>query len=317
MVNTTFVFIIGVPRSGTSWLYEMISAHDDVFSLNGSNTFLHQYIFPLEEKYNREKQIFTDRGFSRGIPSKLSKNEFEKLISDYIRRFYDFLPEKQQYYVEKATDITSELHKIRKYIPNSKFIHIIRDGRNSTISRIKNRIAYGRPFGVSDVYEGAIGWKQQIEEARQNSSEFSSDILEVRYEDLLNNPEHYLGKIFQHIGLIFEQQTISNICNKFHHKTKLISNPNSSIVNSDGKPAQVYEIEMSKVNQALFEYLAGDLLKSLDYKNENLLNNRIFLIYIKYFKLPVYFAKKRFSVILNGLIIKLKRIISTLRNLFS
>lgn len=310
MGNTTFIFIIGVPRSGTSWLFEMISAHHDVFALNGSNTFLHQYIFPLEDKYVLEKQIFTERGFSRGLPSKLSKDEFEKLISDFIGRFYDFLPERQPYYVEKATDITSQLQKIRKYIPNSKFIHIIRDGRNSTISRIKNRKAHGRPFGVGDIYEGAVGWKKQIEEARQNSSGFSSDVLEVKYEDLLKNPEHYLAEIFQHIGLIYEKQIISNICNKFHYKTKLVSNPNSSIVNSDGKPAQVYEFEMSKTNQALFEYIAGDLLKSLGYINQSLLHNRFYLIYIKYFKLPVYFTKKRLFKIKIVLIKFLKQIFS-------
>ena len=310
MENTIFIFIIGVPRSGTSWLYEMISAHDDVFSLNGSNTFLHQYMFPLEDLYYLEKQTFTDRGFTRGLASKLSKVEFEKLISDFILRFYNFMPEKQNYYVEKATDITSEMMKIRKYIPNSKFIHIIRDGRNSTISRIKNRKAYGRPFGVKNVYEGAIGWKQQIEEARKNSISFSSDVLEIRYEDILYKPDYYLTKIFQHIGLKSEEKIISEICDKFNHKKRLLSKPNSSILNNDGKPNQVYEIEMSYIDQALFEYLAGDLLNSLGYKNKDLLKNKIILNYIRYFKVPMRIMKERFSAINNRLIRKIKRIFS-------
>ena len=42
MKDIQFVFVIGVPRSGTTWLHQMIAAHDDCVSLNGSNTFLQQ-----------------------------------------------------------------------------------------------------------------------------------------------------------------------------------------------------------------------------------------------------------------------------------
>ena len=289
--NRTFIFVIGAPRSGTTWLHNMIAEHSDVYSLNGSNTFLHKYILPLEEEYSKEKCYFKDQGFTRGLPSKLSQTEFEKLLSDFIRRFYEVIPTDKEFYVEKATDITSKIRKIRKYLPNSKFIHIIRDGRNQTLSEVKLRNKYGPPFGVKDIYTGAVRWKQQIEEARINSSAFSSDVLEIKYEDLFTNTELNLSKIFKHIGIPFDAQTLNTICSKFNYNVNPLSTPMSSLVNSDGKPIQVYENEMSLSDKALFEYFAGDLLKSLGYSDNHLLNNKVLFAFTKFIKIPSYFLK--------------------------
>jgi len=303
--KTIFVFVIGAPRSGTTWLYRMISEHCEIYSLNGSNTFLHKYMFPLMERYDREKKLFADRGFTRGLPSKIDKDEFENLISDYITRFYDFLPETQKYYVEKATDITSEIHKIKKFIQNSKFVHIIRDGRNATISEIKLRKRYGAPMGTRDLFSGSIQWKKQIIEARQNSSQFSSDVYEVKYEDLFKNTKYHLKKIFNHIGLMIENSELDRICNKYDYKSNTVSMPTSSVAQDNGELHNAFITEMSKSDQALFEYLAGDVLKILDYPMQNLLDNRIILFFILYVRIPF---QKMINIINRARIyLKLKR----------
>ena len=289
--NRTFIFVIGAPRSGTTWLHNMIADHDAVFSLNGSNTFLQKYILPLENEYSREKFNFANRGFTRGLPSKLNQTEFQLLLSDFIRRFYKIIPKDKEFYVEKATDITSEIHRIKKYIPNSKFIHIIRDGRNQTLSEVKLRRKYGTPFGVKGIYEGAVRWKKQVEEARKNASAFSFDVLEVKYEDLFNNTELHLGRIFKHIGIACDAHILNMICSKYNYNVNPVSNPMSSLVNPDGKPVQVYEDEMSLSDRALFEYLTGNLLKSLGYTDKHLLNNKALFAFTKFIKIPCYFLK--------------------------
>ena len=303
--NSNFIFIIGAPRSGTTWLHKMISAHEDVFSLNGSNTFLQVYIFPLENIYNREKTIFADKGFTRGLPSKLSESQFLSLMTDFIKRFYEILPRDKKYYVEKATDLTSEIHKIKKYIPYSKFVHIIRDGRNETISEIKLRKKYGAPFGSKDVYTGAMRWKKQVEEARMNSSNFLSDVIEIKYEDLLKNTEFFLEKIFKHIGLNCEKKDIIQISEEYHYKNSKVSNPTTEVADSKGNPFKAFAKEMNIFEQALFEHIAGDLLESLGYKTKKLMNNPFYYVYVNFLYIPFYHLKR---IILSILRVFVKKI---------
>ncbi len=101
------------------------------------------------EMYNYEKNTFQKKGFNRGLPSKINQYEFNLLLSDYIHTFYNSIPNQFNFYVEKATDLTSKINIIKEFLPNSKYIHIIRDGRNQVISEIKLRKKNGIPFGTS------------------------------------------------------------------------------------------------------------------------------------------------------------------------
>jgi hypothetical protein len=297
MMDTTFIFVIGAPRSGTTWLHKMIAEHPDIYSLNGSNTFLQGYIFPLLEKYKNEKRVFTERDFTRGLPSKLNEEEWEKIIHDFIHRFYSVIPDNFKYYVEKATDLTSEIGNIKKFIPNSKFIHIIRDGRNASISEVKLRKKYGSPFGIEDIYQGAIKWKKQIEEARLNAKDFENDVLEIKYEDLFKDRKLYLKRIFNHIGLDDNETIINSINNKFNYKSNPVSMPTTKITGKNGELFNTYMAEMDKTKQALFEYLAGDLLKALGYPVKNYANKKLVKMYIKRIYIPTYkFAKLNASL---------------------
>lgn len=287
--NTIFVFVIGAPRSGTTWLHKMIAEQPDIYSLNGSNTFLQGYIFPLLKKYKNEKRIFKERNFTRGLPSKLNEKNWENLLQDFIYRFYSIIPDDYNFYVEKATDLTSEINKIKQYLPNSKFIHIIRDGRNETLSEIKLRKEYGAPFGIQDIYNGANRWKRQITEARIKSESFKSDYLEIYYESLFEETEYYLDKVFKFIGLPDNKETLTEICKLYSYKNNTVSMPTSQIANDQGGLINPYEKEMSKSEIAFFEYIAGDLLDSLGYKRA--VYNRFFHNYIKYIYLPKYLIK--------------------------
>ena len=149
---------------------------------------------------------------------------------------------------------------------------------------MKNRKKYGSPFGIESVHEGAVTWKSQILEARQNSIEFSADVLEVRYEDLLKDPAHHLRIIFDHIGLEANSGYIMDIARQNDYKTRPVSNPTSEVRTPHGEPAQPYENEMTRTEIAYFEYLAGELLESLGYPCKRLLENKGILCYIRFVK---------------------------------
>lgn len=286
-----FVFVIGAPRSGTTWLHKMIDAHEDVFSLNGSNTFLQRYLFPLQALYDQEKEQFDDKGFTRGLPSKLDQDAFDDLIKGMIHKFYEIIPADARVYVEKATDLTSEIAKIKKYIPSAKFVHIVRDGRNEVLSEMKLQKKYGPPFGIGDLFHGARRWKRQVTEVAALSKDFSDDVLEVRYEDLFSETEVWLSKIFEHVGLPFTEQSVREISNEYNYKKTSVSTPTTSLADSTGRPLNAFQKEMNVFDLALFQFLAGDALQLFGYRLEPVPVGRLLSVYSKWISVPAYVMK--------------------------
>ncbi|QIA08522.1 sulfotransferase family protein [Draconibacterium halophilum] len=304
--TTTFIFIIGAPRSGTTWLHKMISEHPEVSTFNGSNTFLQGYIFPLIEKYKHEKKEFTERGFTRGLPSKITQKQLNSLIIEYIRIFYQFIPENKQYYVEKATDLTSELNSIKYFIPNSKFIHIVRDGRNAVLSEVKIHKKY--EIGIDNILLGAKKWVSQILDVREYQSKHNQDIIEIKYEDLFQNTNLYLTRIFDFLGVSNETGLVTKISEKYNYKRNMVSMPtNNRLSFSDGL-FNTYKKEMNYFELTLFEYLASDILKDFGYEVDNkrisFISNRL----IKYVVIPYFNTKYFLKILAKKIKIKLSNI---------
>lgn len=289
-----FVFVIGAPRSGTTWLHKMIADHGDICSLEGSNTFLQKYILPFESIYTREKQTFYDKGFTRGLPSKLDWSELEKLVGAYIGLFYDNFAVGESYYVEKATDLTAYIHRIKFYIPNAKFIHIVRDGRNQTLSEMKLRHKYGSPFGIDSIHNGARRWKQQVQEVHQNADGFKQDLYEVKYEDMLVNTPHYLTEIFRFIGCEVDSSIVEGISAKFDYRNKPVSMPTTPIKGASGQATQIFESEMTRSQQIVFEHYAGDLLHEMGYPVKYYNKTGVGWSFIRKGHLFVYFFRHLF-----------------------
>lgn len=287
-----FVFVVGVPRSGTTWLFNMLAEHADICSLDGANTLFQHYIFQMEKMYQKEELTLKSKGFNRGMPSKFTPEEFHGLLSEYVNIFYQQLPANQPFYVEKATDLLSEAANILRFIPQAKFIHIVRDGRDSALSDMKYRKKYGPPLGIENIYEAALRWKDDTSAFRQQMNLHPEQMLEVKYEDLLVDTVPKLQEIFEFMGCNISSEITARIAKKFDHRSNPVSKPTSGVADKQGKPLHPYLTEMPNTEQAVFEYLAGNTLSKYGYQTSSLMSSVLFSFYIKWFCVSRYFAVK-------------------------
>lgn len=290
--NKQFVFVVGVPRSGTTWLFNMIAAHPDFCSLDGANTLFQHYIFRMEKMYQKEEVDLKSKGFNRGMPSKFTPENFHDLLAKYVDIFYEQLSPDKPYYVEKATDLLSEAANIRRFIPHAKFIHIVRDGRDSALSDMKYRKKYGSPLGIENIYEAAQRWKDDTLAFRQEMRLHPEQMIELKYEELLVETVPMLQQVFEFIGADASPEITKQIVNKFDYRLNPVSKPTSGVADKQGKPLHPYLTEMSKTEQAVFEYLAGNTLSKYKYLTSSLMNSALFSFYIKWFCVSRYFASK-------------------------
>jgi hypothetical protein len=98
--------------------------------------------------------------------------------------------DKTPYYVRHMTAIADAL-------PEARFVHIVRDGRDAALSIVPLW------FGPNSVEEAAVEWRDTVLGARRQAARLPH-YLEVRYEDLVRAPEPTLKRVCAAIRLDYD-----------------------------------------------------------------------------------------------------------------
>lgn len=226
------IFIVGAPRSGTSLLYRFLAQHNDLgwFSHNTVKNFLtekflrfislRRRIFGLNNipypigGFNPrffstiespvEGGLLWDLVFQGDWDASISEqnlNIIKKTIKEILAN------KKKKRFLSKYPRNSIKIPLIDQAFPNSKFIHIVRDGRavvNSMIRRSGEDPSgyFGIPLKTNDIQEmnkiqkHSVQWVQVIESIRNDAKYLQPDqFFEVKYEDLVRNTEECLDKI--------------------------------------------------------------------------------------------------------------------------
>jgi hypothetical protein len=178
--ETTFVFIIGSPRSGTSWLRFMLASHPSVVG-SVENTLYSKYLTPLLHAWNKETKIIASR-WTKGLPFFLTQTDFNRCLVTLAECTYQsFLAAKPgaTIIVDKAPENTFYIDTIRHFLPAAKFIHIIRDGRDVVCSmrNVKRKVGHQ----TENIRQGATVWANSIITAREKLFG-ESCYVEIRYK---------------------------------------------------------------------------------------------------------------------------------------
>ena len=130
-----------------------------------------------------------------------SLREQKKMRPKFIlRAFYGLYAEKQgkARYGDKTPGYVKQMGMVQRSLPEARFIHLIRDGRDVALSR-EGRIAAEE----MTVERHALIWKRRINRARGQVPRLKH-YTEVRYEDLVRDPEPTLRKICEFIELPYD-----------------------------------------------------------------------------------------------------------------
>src|SRR5215469_3732838 len=141
-IGTRPVFIVGCPRSGTTLLYHMILSSGDfaVFPLE-SNTFcLFGLKFPNLGSVRERRDLLDFWLASQWFAvSALKRSNIESKVLEECRNIGDFLQivmeemcrrQGVRRWAEKSPAHALYIPDIKRVIPDSLFVHIIRDGRD-------------------------------------------------------------------------------------------------------------------------------------------------------------------------------------------
>ena len=192
-------FIVGSPRSGTTLLRLMLDAHP-LLAIPPETHFLPALLrLRSEGKTMREELFQTVVRGSRWNDFHLDEEAFKDrleavepfTLTQGIHAFYGMYAErrKKPLWGDKTPGYVLHLRGIAAALPNARFVHLIRDGRDVAASLRKLWWGPG-----DDIEAQAIDWLWRIREARQQG-QVCPHYLEVRYEDLVRDPSTALRRI--------------------------------------------------------------------------------------------------------------------------
>jgi hypothetical protein len=211
------IFIIGVGRSGTTLLMTMLNAHSEI-CFPPETTFLHRYIcnpkiHRIIEKKNQSffhSLLNKDTNFKRigmkpeHIISNLSFNMDLKKI--YLNMLNKYAASKNKSIIGDKYPRNLELLPEMKFLfPDAYIIHIIRDPRDVIASRLKTWWGQRRNF-ISHVGITREMLKLASEQGRKL---YGERYHELRYEDLLSDPEKELIEVCKKIGVSYEKKMLN------------------------------------------------------------------------------------------------------------
>jgi hypothetical protein len=207
------VFIVGCPRSGTSFLYHLLLSGGGFASFNTQmNVF--DVLEPIYRNLNvakNKKAMLHDWLRSKAFEiSGLNAGEIEAKVmaechngSDFLRIVMNKIAAKQgvDRWIDSTPTNIPHLLRISHDFPEAQFIHIIRDARDVALSLEKR--AWSRPLPWDKprgLLAAGIYWEWIVRKGRKYGAMLESKYLEVRYEELVENPALPLRRIGEFLG---------------------------------------------------------------------------------------------------------------------
>ncbi|WP_347330104.1 sulfotransferase family protein [Marinimicrobium locisalis] len=198
------LFIVGSPRSGTTLLSRIISSHPE-FSTYNAETLLLNVCKPKYGNIFRSGSCrnrflgdwFRSRQF---IESHLQQSRFIEVLNsskNYTELLINFLEaislsQNKNRIVDSTPSHYLYMNRIKRRCPTAKFINLIRDGRDVAISQVK--LGWCSPplrysSTSAKLHYSTVQWGEVLKVSERGHT--SSDVLNLRYEDLVAHPTHY------------------------------------------------------------------------------------------------------------------------------
>jgi len=275
-----FVFLIGCPRSGTTLLQRMLDNHPQLTVANDTHFITRAAKRELRRKSapsltsDLPKQVYDYRRFRRmGLDLADVEKAAQgcKTYSAFVSKLYDIRAEHMGKPLsgEKTPDFCRQIPALNSLFPRAKFVHIIRDGRDTALSAMSWATATKGPGKWSLWAEDPVGtcalwWRWQTGTGVRDGHALGNDLYyQLRYEHLVGDPSTELSAIADFLNIPDSEE----MANYFAGKTK--SNPNLSAKSAwlpPTKGLREWRHQMDEEDVAVFEGIANALLEQLGYE---------------------------------------------------
>jgi hypothetical protein len=265
------VIVLGVGRSGTTLLRVMLDRHT-MLAIPYESFFVPQ----LAHRHGRRPDVdkFLDdlarlrTLYDWGItPEDVRPRLREGMATrEAIAAIFETYAERQgkPRWGDKTPLYMQQLPLLERLFPDAIWVHLVRDGRDAALSFLELPEGFsGKTWALPrTVPQFAARWRTEILSGRRLGRHAGERYLELRYEDLVAEPERELRRICEHVSLAWEPGLLdhtraSDAANMPEHRN-LAQPPTPGL--------RDWRSQMSREDVLAFERVAGDVRRSSDYE---------------------------------------------------
>ncbi len=281
-------FVVGATRSGTTLLRLMLDAHPGI-SIPSETHFIPELVSAREKHGASPEQMLELLTSHRRWgdftiePEELAERwaQLDPLTGPgAVRAFYALYADKQGNHGARWGDKTpgyiKSMREIQVYLPEARFIHLIRDGRDVALSVLK------QDWGPQTIEAAAEKWRSRVLRGRAQQP-YLGFYLEVKFEDLVLHTERELRRICEYIDLEFDPAMLGyheTAEQRLQEKARALPRAHGEAQSAEKRlmshaktfeppnPEMIgtWKSRMSPADRAAYEALAGDLLADLGYE---------------------------------------------------
>lgn len=201
------IFIIGMPRTGTTLVERILGSHSEVTSIGEAVDFPEELTAAARAAHARLG--LTDSNLMHAS----LQMDFGALGRNYVTAIRH-LAGAHRYTIDKLPFNFRYAGLIHKALPKASIVHLTRDPMDTCYAIFKTMFinAYHFSYQLDELAEYFVSYRRMMDHWR---AAMPGVILDIRYEELVSDPEMQCRRLLAHCELPWEDQVLH-----FHTSTK-------------------------------------------------------------------------------------------------
>jgi len=272
LTGTKLFFLVGSPRSGTTWLQALLSRSEFVASAPETHMF-DEYMRSFFWSWNN----FRRGSGNWGLHLLLEESEFLAMVRQAAGVVFSkiLLNHRQATtVVEKSPSHGLFGKEILSVFPDAHFIHLVRDPRAVVSSLMAASRTWAKDWAPGNIQGATDLWVEHVNRARSISA-LTPNYYELKYRDLALDGPRSLKKLFDWMKIPATKEQ----CDRFVEECRIdrlrggkLADPPWGVMPVDGREffrvgsRTQWQSDLTRRQVALVEWIAGDLMDEFGFE---------------------------------------------------
>jgi hypothetical protein len=194
------IFIVGMPRTGTTLLERLLGGHSQVWSVGEFTVFPPLLVEHINKRLADAAQVERANEASLRI-------DFRELGMRYVAAARQLAGERT-HFVDKLPFNFLYCGYILAALPGARLIHLVRDPMDTCYAVFKTQFfnAYYWSYDLDELADYYVGYREQMDHWHRV---LPGRILDVHYEELVHDPEGQARRVLEWCGLPWEDSALA------------------------------------------------------------------------------------------------------------